>query len=174
MKDGHSSVRWNLTSDTRILVYSEEEIKVWGWKMPGHLGEEVFLLHHGTVSRKWGRIYTCGSCGLTTPSRRLLDISSNRTSVQLCPTLFNPMDCSPSGSSVHRVLQARILEWVAITSSRGSSQSRDRICISYVSCIAGRFFICWAIEEAPSAPRPGTNSGVNFMDVSTLSSNGSS
>ena len=44
--------------------------------------------------------------------------------VQSCPTLCNPMDCSPPGSSVHGIFQARILEWVAISSSRGSSQSR--------------------------------------------------
>ena len=42
-------------------------------------------------------------------------------SLQLCLTLGNPMDCSPPGSSVHGILQARILEWVAMTSSRGSS-----------------------------------------------------
>ena len=47
------------------------------------------------------------------------------------------MDCSPPGSSVHGILQARILEWVAISSSRESSQPRDR---TQVSCIAGRFF----------------------------------
>ena len=46
-------------------------------------------------------------------------------------------ECSPSGSSVHGILQARILEWVAISSSRGSSQPRDQTCISCVSCIAG-------------------------------------
>ena len=45
-------------------------------------------------------------------------------------------------------LQARILEWVAISSPRGSPQPRDRTCVSYVSCIAGRFFIRWAIREA--------------------------
>ena len=44
---------------------------------------------------------------------------------QSCPTLSNPMDCSPPGSSVHRILQARILEWVAMPSCRGSSQLRD-------------------------------------------------
>ena len=44
---------------------------------------------------------------------------------QSCPTLCDPMDCSPPGSSVHRIFQTRILEWVAISSSRGSSQSRD-------------------------------------------------
>ena len=49
-------------------------------------------------------------------------------SLQLCPALCNPMDCSPSGSSVHGILWARILEWaVAMPSSKGSSQPRDRI-----------------------------------------------
>ena len=43
----------------------------------------------------------------------------------LCPTLCDPMDCSPPGSSVRRISQARILEWVAISFSRGSSQHRD-------------------------------------------------
>ena len=45
---------------------------------------------------------------------------------QSCPTLCDPMDCSPPGSSVHGILQARILEWVAISFSRGSSQPRDK------------------------------------------------
>ena len=45
--------------------------------------------------------------------------------LQWCLTLCNPMDCSPPGFSVHRILQARVLEWVVIPSSRGSSQSRD-------------------------------------------------
>ena len=52
-----------------------------------------------------------------------------------------PMDCSPPGSSVHEKLQARILEWVALLSSRGSSGPRD---ITHVSCIAGGFFTVWA------------------------------
>ena len=57
-------------------------------------------------------------------------------SLQSCPTLCDPMDCSPPGSSVHGTLQARILEWVATPSSRGSTQPRDQSCIS---CIAGGF-----------------------------------
>ena len=57
--------------------------------------------------------------------------------VQSCPALCNPMDCSPPGSSVHGLTQARILEWVVRPSSRGSSQSRDRTQVSYT---AGRFF----------------------------------
>ena len=56
-------------------------------------------------------------------------------------TLCDPMDCRPPGSSVHGALQARILEWVAMPSSSGSSQPRVRTCISYVSCI-GRWVLC--------------------------------
>ena len=64
---------------------------------------------------------------------------------QSCPTLCDPVDCSPPGSSVHEILQARILEWVAISFSRGSSRPRDRI---QVSRIAGRHFNLWATREA--------------------------
>ena len=46
---------------------------------------------------------------------------------QLCPTLCNPMDCSPPGSFVHRILQARILEWVANSSSKGPSQGIEPV-----------------------------------------------
>ena len=53
----------------------------------------------------------------------------------------DPMDYSPSGSSVHGILQARILEWVAMPSSRGSSQPRDWTRVSYISCI-GRWVLC--------------------------------
>ena len=53
--------------------------------------------------------------------------------VQLCLNLCKPMDCSPPNSSVHGVFQARILEWVAISSSRGSSRSRNWILISSIS-----------------------------------------
>ena len=52
-------------------------------------------------------------------------------SLQWYPTLCDPIDCSPPGSSVHGILQARILEWVAMPSSRGSSQPRNRTQVSY-------------------------------------------
>ena len=65
---------------------------------------------------------------------------------QSCMTLCDPMDCSPPGSSVHGIPQARILVWAAISFSRGSSQPRDWI---WVSCIAGEFFTNWATREAP-------------------------
>ena len=59
-------------------------------------------------------------------------------SLQLCPTLCDPMDCSPPGSSVHGFLQARIPEWVAVPFSRASSQPKDWTLIFYVSCIGRR------------------------------------
>ena len=57
---------------------------------------------------------------------------------------LRPMDCSPPSSSIHGILQARILEWIAISFSRGSSQPRDQ---TQVSHIAGRCFNLWATRE---------------------------
>ena len=63
---------------------------------------------------------------------------------QSCPTLCDPMDCSLPGSSVCGIFQAIVLEWVAISFPRGSSQPRDR---TRVSCIVDRRFIIWATRE---------------------------
>ena len=73
-------------------------------------------------------------------------------SLQSCPTLCDPIEkiCSLPGSSVHGILPARILEWVAIPFSRGSSQPRDRTRISYVSCIGRQVLL-------PLAPPGKTN-----------------
>ena len=62
---------------------------------------------------------------------------------QSCLTLCNPMDCSPLGSSVHGIPQARILEQVAIPFSRGFLRPRD---CTWLSCIAGRYFTVWATK----------------------------
>ena len=64
--------------------------------------------------------------------------------VKSCPPLCDPMDCSPPGSSVHRILQTGVLEWVAISFSRGSSWPRD---ITRFSCLVGRRFTIWATRE---------------------------
>ena len=74
---------------------------------------------------------------------------------QLCPTLWDPMDCSPPGSSVCGILQARTLEWVAMLSSRGSSQPRDRTQVSHV---VGRFFTI----EPPGKPK---NTGAGSLSL---------
>ena len=63
---------------------------------------------------------------------------------QLCTILCDPMNCSPPGSSVHWILQARILEWVAIPFTRGSSWPRDQ---TWVSHITGRFFTVLKISN---------------------------
>ena len=64
---------------------------------------------------------------------------------QSCPTLWDPTDYSPPGSSVHGVFQAWVLGWVAIPFSRGSSPPRDQ---AQVSCIAGRFFTIWTFLDS--------------------------
>ena len=78
----------------------------------------------------------------------------------------NPKDCSPSGSSVHGIFQARILGWVAISSSRGSSQPRDR---TWVFSATRKFFTIWATREASglyTAPVPRRE--VQFSSVAQL------
>ena len=65
------------------------------------------------------------------------NINNFAQQLQSCPTLCNPMNFSLPGSSVHGTFSERILEWVALPSSRGSSQPREQTCIS---CIAGGFF----------------------------------
>ena len=63
---------------------------------------------------------------------------------QSCPTLWDPMDYSLPGSPVHGILQARILDWVAMPFSRGSSWPRDQ---TWVSWTTGRFFTVWATRK---------------------------
>ena len=85
---------------------------------------------------------------------------------QLCPTLCDPMDCSLPGSSVHRIFQARILEWVAISFSRRSSRPRDQ---TQVSHIVGRHFTVWATREVHCIGRwilnPWTTKEVPFIFI---------
>ena len=81
---------------------------------------------------------------------RFLDFSTNLNHLQVlisqsCLTFCDPRDCSPPGSSVHRTLQVRILQCVAIPFSRGSSQPRNQ---TWVSHNAGRFFTVWATRGA--------------------------
>ena len=74
------------------------------------------------------------------PPGNLIKGHIHAKSLKLCLTLCSPMDCSQPGSSVYGILQARILEWVAMPSSRGSSRRRDPTCISDVSCV-GRWIL---------------------------------
>ena len=72
-------------------------------------------------------------------------LKSESEVAQSCPTLCDPRDCSLPGSSLYGILQARVLEWVAISFSRVSSRPRDW---TRVSCIPGRRFNLWATREA--------------------------
>ena len=91
---------------------------------------------------------------ITGKNKELCGVYLNRESEsevsQLCTTLGDPVDCSPPGSSVHGILQARILGWVAIFFSRGSSQPQDR---TQVSCISGRHFTIWATLSRELRPK---------------------
>ena len=90
------------------------------------------------ISSLKGKTFTVSSLNtwLQTFSYRLVCVCVCVLVAQLCPTLCNPMGYRLLGSSVNRILQARILEWIAISFSRGSSQPRDQ---TWVSCIAGIF-----------------------------------
>ena len=77
-----------------------------------------------------------GSRWVTTQSWLLVCIAKL---LQSCLTLCDPVDCCPPGFSAHGILQARILEWIAVSSSRGSSWPRDWTRVSYVSCIDRQF-----------------------------------
>ena len=82
-------------------------------------------------------------CSFTSQRERessAVSSSSCKSTNQLCLTLWDPMDCSPPDSFVHGILRARIQEWVAMPSSRGSSQPRDQTRVSCDSSTAGRFF----------------------------------
>ena len=70
--------------------------------------------------------------------------------IQLCPTLCDPVDCSPPGSSYHGILQGRILEWVAMPSSKGSFRPRYLTRVS--NSLAGRFFTISSMWYIPTPP----------------------
>ena len=102
-------------------------------------GKTIALTRQSLVSKVMSLLLNMLSrLAITFLPRSKVKVKESESEVaQLCWTLCNPPDCSPPGFSVHRILQARILEWVAISFSRGSSQPRDR---TQVSCIAGRRF----------------------------------
>ena len=86
---------------------------------------------------------------------------------QSCLTLHDPIDCSPPGSSVHGIIQRRILEWTAISFSRGSCPPRDR---TQVSLIADRCFPAWATREA-QIPAPNNPEQFKSVHLQTLQTN---
>ena len=74
---------------------------------------------------------------------------------QLCPTLYDSTDCSPSGSSVHGIFPAKILEWVAISFSRGFSRPRVELAFPASSALADGFFIICTSKDGFFTAPPG-------------------
>ena len=110
---------------------------------------ELNLAQTPGVGRKWrwAHKFNSDSRYMLVFSCNSLEMCMTQMSVlvaQFCPTLCDPVDCSPPGSSVHGILQTRILEWAAILFSRGSSRPKDQ---TWVSCIAGRFLTIWVTRE---------------------------
>ena len=129
------------------------------WDSPGkNTGKDPFSSKRSSQPREQTCIshllpWQAGSLPLAPPGKPWkLHVKWNEVS-QSCLTLCDPVDCSP-GSSVHRILQARILEWVAISFSRGSSWPRDQ---TQVSRIAGRLSNIWATRDALEATYHWTN-----------------
>jgi len=112
---------------TEWLIWSEHGQWVWERKV------KVIFMVAGCQN-----FYPCNNAFFSRCKSFLLmlDVESKCAKLlQLCPILCNPVDCSPPGSSVHGILQARILVWVAVPSSRGSSCPKDWSHVSYISCI---------------------------------------
>ena len=127
-------------------AFVEGHFQEWGrgatwehWARSPPQGEEGFgnILMQECAEGKGHVTHTMRSLG---PSRLPHASQQCAKSLQSCPTLCDPMDCGLPGSSVHGVLQAKILEWVAMPSfSRASSQPRDQTHNSYVSCMSRQF-----------------------------------
>ena len=117
------------------------------WKWPRFSSETNRLWHRLHPLRRW-EWPVCSSMwqsGEMSQTRWYLQKKVKVLVTQSCLTLCDSVDCSPPGSSVSGILQARIREWIALHFSRGSSPPRDW---TWVSCIAGRSFTIWATREA--------------------------
>ena len=103
--------------------------------------ENSHFCHHISVSTdSWSELQTQDSWALTCLDTCLYCLKVKVRGAQSRSTPYDPMDCSSPGSTVRGISQARILDWVAISFSRGSSWPRD---LTHVSLIAGRFFTVW-------------------------------
>ena len=125
--------------------WNEIQIPFYGLHDPKGPGSWLQLTHHVIPHSFWLSIF---------PSN--IKLKKVKIEVaQSCPTLCDPMDCSLPGSSLHGILQARVLEWVDISFSRGSSWSKDQ---TQVSHIPGRRFNLWATREAGTSTLPSSDS----------------
>ena len=120
-------------------------VRTWNFFLSERSMVRTEMLQDAKEGEVWGRI---GMKRWGVFLQRALCVCVCVLVAQICPTLWNPIDCSLPGSSVHEILQARILDWIVIPSSRWSSQPRDW---TWASCIAGRSITVWA----PGKPQKG-------------------
>ena len=128
----------------KTLLHTKANPGTWDLSFPPALGKTHLGYHPITSS-------------VTHVLRIYADHCRESEVAQSRPTHWDCMDCSLPGSSIHGFFQARVLEWVAISFSRGSSQPRDR---TQVSCIAGRSFTIWTPREAHCKERRAANSDI--------------
>ena len=126
--DGNPSESWTPELQGPFWLWTHQE---------GRWVDSIGEVHRSSVSWTHSDLFGCSWSVSSIVVGVLVALS--------CLTLCDPMDCSPLGSSVHGILQGRILEWVAIPFSMGSSWPRDW---TWVSCVAGRFFTIWATRKA--------------------------
>ena len=134
----YNDTEWNswMASPTQWTWVSANSGRCWRMGKPGVLQSvELQRVRHNWGTEQQQQMFIFLDIMPLTPN----------TACAQCVQLCDLMDCSPPGSSVHGISQARIPEWVAIPSSRGSSPPRDQ---TRISCIAGRFFTA----EPPGLP----------------------
>ena len=144
MKDKEESEKVGLKLNiqkTNIMASSP----ITSWQIDGVTVEIVrdFILEGSRITGDCDCSHEIKGCLLI--GRKVMRNLGEGKVAQSCPTLCDPMDCNLLGFSIHGILQTRILEWIAISFSRGSSQPRDR---TQVSLFGGRHFNLWATREA--------------------------
>ena len=121
-------------------------LSLWG---AGFVSDKSFVKNHWAVHNDFCNFSIVYYIAIH--SLKICSLVENMCSdTQSCPTLCDPTGCSQPGSSVHGILQKRILECVVISFSRGSSWPRDQIQVSH---IAGRHFNLWATKESNHRPK---------------------
>ena len=137
------AVRWTIASKCGLPA---ENNSLWSCVWKAHIlmgGQPIFWDCRGPCMSPW-ETRGCVSQTLWVCACVCVCVFVQACSFgQSCLTLCDPMDCNLSGSSVHGILQAGILEWVAVIFSRASSRPRDRTSISCVSCINSRILYHW-------------------------------
>ena len=125
-------VQRDMEKENLVMIFRFAKQKTWHFTFPwsyfSHVpwGSQVLTIFHHQLPPP----ISAYNLGATAAAR----------SLQSCPTLCNSMDCSPPGSSVQGIFQARILEWIIMPSFRGSSWPRDWTHVSHASCI-GRWVL---------------------------------